>query len=172
MDIDVRDIQILRNFIPNSLFFDDLLERFPIALERMGHLIDCEAPRMYVRYSDTDLYEIVDYFDGNGFIVKEEIQATERVYVLYPQYQKVAYKVMEAVEKLKAAVQKINEQMNPTTYAEAQEAYEVAEIVYDLPIKYNIVKSINPPIMKFISKVSEAARPPPFFYLTFIKFMI
>lgn len=169
MDIDVRDIQILRNFIPNSLFFDDLVERFPIALERMGHFIDCKAPHMYVRCSDTELYEIVDYFDGNGFTVEKEVRGKEYVYVLYPQYQKVAYKVMEAVEKLKAAVQKINEQMNPTTYAEAQEA---TEIVYDLPIKYDIVKSINPPIIKFISKVSEAARPPPFFYLTFIKFMI
>ena len=160
MDIDVRDIQILRNFIPNSLFFDDLVERFPIALERMGHLIDCKASHMCISCAATDLYEIVDYFDGNGFIIEKEFRDGERVYVLYPQYQEMVYKVTEAVEKLKAVVQKINEQKNPTTYAEVQEA---TDIVYDSPIQYSIVKSITPPIMKFISKVSEAARPPPFF---------
>lgn len=161
MNIEVREIQILRNFIPSSLFFDDLVERFPIALERMGHLIECKASDMYISCADTRLYEIVDYFDGNGFIIEKEFRGGERVYVLYPQYQEMAYEVTEvteAVEKLKAAVQ-----MNPSTYAEAQEAYEAAEIVYDSPIQYSIVKSINLPIMKFISKVSEAARPPPFF---------
>lgn len=98
MSIEVREIQILRNFIPNSLFFDDLVERFSIALEQMGHLIDRKASDMYISCADTNLYEIVDYFDGNGFIVEKEFRNGEHVYVLYPQYQQMVYKVTEAVE--------------------------------------------------------------------------
>lgn len=77
-------IQVVKDFIPFKEFFDDLIDRYEIILSNIGFNLLGHCTVMYCSNKEY-LYELLDYLDGNGFIIKYPIDSSNYV-SLYPQY--------------------------------------------------------------------------------------
>lgn len=66
MELNYELIEYVRNFLPNSAFFDDLLPRYDEIIENIGEFLKNKCEFFYMLF-DEDTEELIDYLDGNGF---------------------------------------------------------------------------------------------------------
>jgi hypothetical protein len=86
-ELNYDNIEYLRNFIPFKAFFDSLLPRYDEYFDTIGGILKREAAVFYVKITDEDEEELIDFLDGNGFEVgRENLTRFFNYIAVKPQY--------------------------------------------------------------------------------------
>lgn len=86
-ELNYDNIEYLRNFIPFKAFFDALLPRYDEYFDTIGGILKRESTVFYIKITDEDEEELIDFLDGNGFEVGRENPSRFFNYItVKPQY--------------------------------------------------------------------------------------
>lgn len=95
-ELNYDNIEYLRNFIPFKAFFDALLPRYDEYFDTIGGILKKESTVFYIKITDEDEEELIDFLDGNGFEVGRENPSIFFNYIaVKPQYPPKPISILE-----------------------------------------------------------------------------